>query len=179
MIKFTLDTNCVLAVIKREVLREVILTLADAHANGQADVQIVAIMESENQQGGVPLADFREFEKRLAESELAHLPLCLPVLTWDFTFWGGSVWAKPTDQQLELDLQAILHPDLGGGDAKKFRNRKADIHAMLSHLHHERDVFVSSDDVFHSVENKPRLLSLGAGRIEKPDAAAGLLRGAL
>jgi len=55
-----------------------------------------------------------------------------------------------------------------------WRNRKCDVQAIWSHIHHKRDVFVTSDCNFHKADKKAALIALGAGRIEHPEGALSL-----
>jgi hypothetical protein len=55
-----------------------------------------------------------------------------------------------------------------------WRNRNCDVQAIWSHIHHKRDVFVTSDCNFHKADKKAALIALGAGRIEHPEGALSL-----
>src|SRR5262249_2848608 len=70
MWKFTLDTNCWIAVEENRPEAADIRALANAHAAGVADVAIVAISASEKQKGGRYLRNFEEFQSRLNSLQL-------------------------------------------------------------------------------------------------------------
>jgi hypothetical protein len=72
----------------------------------------------------------------------------------------------------------VLFPRLsfdGAALDHQWRNAKCDVLSIWSHIHYRRHVFVTSDGNFHKETKKPRLLALGAGRIEQPADAALLL----
>jgi hypothetical protein len=54
----------------------------------------------------------------------------------------------------------------------RWRNKKCDVLALWSHLHHQGNVFVTSDTNFHKTSKKPQLIALGAGHILGPTEAA-------
>jgi hypothetical protein len=67
-----------------------------------------------------------------------------------------------------------VDPNSGTID-RKWLNAKCDVQAFWSHMHHEREVFVTSDQNFHAETKKRELLALAGGRIEYPIGAAALL----
>jgi hypothetical protein len=64
-------------------------------------------------------------------------------------------------------------PNPSTGKWRKWRNCKCDVLAIWSHIHHKRDVFVTSDPAFH--KKKTALIALGAGRFERLEGALSLL----
>ena len=109
---------------------------------------------------------------------------------WDITFWDYSVWSDAAMQALEQQIHETLFPNIeflwqdycraNGLDPKstpsgKWRNCKCDVLAMWSHIHGNRDVFVTSDGNFHAAAKKAAVISLGAKHIEYPDDAVSLL----
>jgi hypothetical protein len=157
-------------------------------------VAVVAIMASEKQRAGEYIEDFEIFENRLEKLGISHLRLLLPIFYWGIAFWGRALWSDANMQDLERRIHQVLFPqvkflwkdycDFHGLDWRtspaasalghKWRNPKCDVLAMWSHIHYGRDVFVTSDCLFHKTK-KPALLSLGARRIERPEGAVALL----
>jgi predicted nucleic acid-binding protein len=62
---FTLDTNCLIDIAENRPAAAAVRALAAAHAEGRADVAIVAISASEAQLGGRFIQNYDEFRNRL------------------------------------------------------------------------------------------------------------------
>ena len=186
---FTLDTNCLIDIEESRPAAAAVRKLADAHATGTADVAVVAMSASERQKNGQHLGSFTEFQARLATLSLAHLSVVLPMMYLDISFWDHCLWVDNAMIGLERQIYAILFPKMqflwedycrdSGIDPPpnaptgKWRNCKCDVQAMWSHMHGQRQVFVTSDQNFH--RNRSALIGLGAGRIESPDDACSIL----
>lgn len=193
---FTLDTNCALAVDEGRTAVPAVMALANAHARGDADVAIVAIMASEKQRSGGYLTDFGEFRQRLGALGLGHLGLVLPMLYFDVCYFDQALWADEEAEALERRVHEALFPSVAfefaeccaslgldpcaarPADVPKWLNAKCDVQAMWSHLRAGRGVFVTSDGNFHKPGKKAKLIALGAGRVETPASAAALVGGA-
>jgi hypothetical protein len=185
---FTLDTNCLIDIEKNRPAAVAVRMLADAHAAGTADVAVIAMSASENQKDGQLLRNFAEFQGYLATLHLAHLNIIDPMMRWDLFFWDHAFWGDD-DAMLDLERQidSILFPneqswedhcrdkgiDPESNPTGKWRNHRCDVQAIWSHMHSQRQVFVTSDRNFH--RKKAGLIGLGAGRIEYPDDARSLL----
>lgn len=194
MLSFTLDTNCIIAVDEDRQEAKAICKLADAHANGRADVAVIAIMASEKQRSGAALESFEIFTQRLNSLSLGHLGLCLPLAYFDITYWDHCLLAGPEMTNLDEQIHRILFPkippsfqifcaergltmqmDIKDKQKAIWRNAKCDVQAIWSHINAKRDVFVSSDMNFHQPSTKALLIELGAGQIVTPDVAATLI----
>ncbi len=189
MLTFTLDTNCIIALDEKRPEAAHLQSLIAAHDAGNADVGLVAISASERQKKGGPLEDFRHFEQRLASLGLDRLVLLPPMFYWDLGFWDQALWADDEKEALELKIHSVLFPNIDflwsvfcqarGVDQNsheaRWRNAKCDVQALWTHIHHHRDVFVTSDMNFHHAGKKPQLIQLGAGRIESPQTAISLV----
>jgi hypothetical protein len=68
-----------------------------------------------------------------------------------------------------------LDPEARPLDAK-WRNRLCDTQIVWSHIHHGRDVLVTSDDNFFKASKIRRLEALGARRICSPAEAVEIFR---
>jgi hypothetical protein len=194
MWKFTLDTNCWIAVEENRPEAADIRALANAHAAGVASVAIVAISASEKQKDGRHLRNFQEFQERLNSLGLGHLAILSAIGYTDVSFFDRCIWANESIVALERKIHEILFPDVeftwcdycraNGFDPKsapsgewrdRWRNCKCDVQAMWSHIHYGRDIFVTSDSKFHAMTKKPALVALGARRIEYPKDAVSLM----
>ena len=190
MRSFTLDTNCLIAIDEGRPEAAAIRALADAHAPGTAAVAVVAISASEKQQGGGYVQNFAEFRARMAALELAHLDILPPIMYWDITFWDYSLWSDAAMQALEQQIHEILFPkveflwqdycranglDPASPPTGRWRNCKCDVLAIWSHIHGNRDLFVTSDGNFHVAAKKAALVALGARHIEYPGDAVSLV----
>jgi hypothetical protein len=186
---FTLDTNCLIDIEKNQPAAAAVRMLADAHAAGTGNVAVIAMSASENQKNGQLLRDFAEFQNYLATLNLAHLNIVMPMMYWDISFWDHCFWVEDAMLDLERKIHSILFPntqflwedycrDKGTAPPANppvgtWRNRKCDVQAIWSHIHDQRQVFVTRDQNFH--RKKGSLISLGAGRIEYPADACSLL----
>ncbi len=126
----------------------------------------------------------------LARIDLADVVVLSALMIFDFSFWDTCLWGSDDDRAREAEVQGILFPSIAadygmycrsrGLDPsrtpidKTWRNAKCDVQMMWAHLHHGRDVFVTSDDNFHKESKQPALIALGAGRILTPPDAATL-----
>lgn len=190
MLRFTLDTNCIIDLAEKRWSEKSIRDLARAHESGHAKVAVVAASASERQEGGTQLQNFKEFQNRLASLGIAKLDILKTLFYWDVGFWDWSFEMEPRHAPLEQSIHSILFPSVEcqwsefcrsrGLDPEtalknsEWLNKKCDVLAMWSHIHYEHDVFVTSDKNFHSEKKKSDLLILGAGRIEYPNDAVVL-----
>lgn len=191
MLTFTLDTNCIIGIDEGRPEAAAVRRLAEAHAAGAAHVAVVAISASERQRGGRGLDSFTAFEERLARLNLGHLDILHPMAYLDVAFLDHCVLSDDVMESLENKIHAVLFPRTEfswqeycrehGSDPddpradRKWLNAKCDVQVMWSHIHRQRDVFVTSDGNFHAPSNKTRLIALGANRIERPLDAAFLV----
>jgi hypothetical protein len=188
---FTLDTNCLIAIDEDRPEAIPVRALADAAAVGSVGVAIVAISASEKQQGGGVIQNFGDFRMRLSRLGLGHLEILPPLAYSDIMFLDWSLWSDTNSEALERSIHQILFPQIelswqgycraNDLDPRtiptigKWRNCKCDVLAIWSHIHSNRDVFVTTDSNFHSATKKQALIALGANRIELPSSAASLL----
>jgi hypothetical protein len=192
VLTFTLDTNCIIDVEENRPAAPAILQLASAHSRGLANVSLVAMSASERQPGSGYLTDFGLFQDKVRLAGLGHLGVILPMLYWDVSFWDKALWSDAQMGELERKIHVVLFPNIEFdyeqfcearglepkgflGKRMKWRNAKCDVQAIWSHIYAGRDVFVTNDENYHKNLHKPALIALGAGHVEYPDAAAGLL----
>lgn len=192
MIKFTLDTNCVVDVDVGRPNAIFVKKIAGAHLRAEADVCIVAMMASEKQKSGSYLTSFTEFSEKLKLLELSHLGLTFPLCYFDISFWNCCILSGPDLSALEEAIHDVLFPEIEFnyldfcnarnldpdaalvGQAHKWRNAKCDVQAIWSHINGNRDVFVTSDGNFLK-SKRQQLLDLGARQVLSPSEAASLL----
>jgi len=187
MLALSLDTNCLIDIAEGRPDSVAIRALADAHARGEASVAVVAISASEKQKNGKRLTNFDQFRARLNALALGHLEILRPMLYFDVGFWDWAYMVEAEAEILERKIHDVLFPNVEfqwtdfcsargwNPDAQpvddKWRNAKCDVQALWSHIHHGRNVFVTSDAKFHAVTKLPTLISLGAGQILSPQDA--------
>ena len=181
-LSLTLDTNCIVDVDENRRSADYVRSLADENKGGIADVAVVAISASEVQPGKRLLTNFSDFESRLADLNLGHSGILLPMAYLDVTFFDKCLFAGDDEIALEHAIHEILFPGFPFDTAKilgdekalrSWRNKKCDVQAFWAHLHGKRDIFVTSDDNFLN-SKKPRLEALGSKstKIMRPNEAA-------
>ena len=191
---FTLDTNCVIAVADERPEAQAVLDLAHAHAIGTASVALVAISASERQQDGTTLATFTAFKDRLTTLGLGHLDLLKPLAYFGIGYFDWCLLSGNESIAIEKRIHEVLFPAIpfrwpdycdSKGIAPEttsvgtsWRNAKCDVQAYWSHVHHKRQVFVTSDGNFHKQGKKASLLHEFGGQIATPGEAVHLLGGA-
>ncbi|MBY2921031.1 hypothetical protein HF259_06205 [Rhizobium leguminosarum] len=164
--KFTLDTNCLIAVEDNRPEKDAVLSLVAAAKDGRADVAIVASSASERQIGGGYLANIGDFVTRLGELGFGHLELLKPIGAFDVSFYDHAIYPSPEQIELQKEIFSALFPTIEPSWSKhaagrgveptefdspegwKWRNKLLDVQAMWAHLNYDRDVFVTSDKNF-------------------------------
>lgn len=191
MLKFTIDTNCIIDVAEGRPNAASVIALADAHRDGKADVAVVAVSASERQQGDRYLDSYNEFRDRLRSVGLDRLTEIKGLAYFGISYWDHALWSGNELEAREQAIHEILFPgipfrwmdfatgkgldpktDIKSTDAKKWRNAFCDRQMYWSHDHHKRDVFVSGDGNYR----KLLTASIFAGtRIMTPAEAVALL----
>ncbi|WP_428488430.1 hypothetical protein [Rhodopila sp.] len=192
MLRFTLDTNCVIDVDEGRPNSVFVTALAQAHSDQRANVAVVAMMASEKQKTGGYLASFTDFMDRLTRLGLSHLDLALPLCYLDISYLDHCLLSDVNLTELDNKIHRVLFSSIDpnytqycqsngidpnnaiSGQAHRWRNAKCDVQALWSHINRKADVFVTSDRNFLGV-NMPRLIALGAGRVLTPEDAVGVL----
>jgi len=188
---FTLDSSCIEAINEGRAEVKFIRMLADAHTAGKAKVAVVALSAAEKRQVGSYFDDLDAFRDHLAAVDLAHLEILKPMACFDISFPGWCIEPDDTVTTFEKKIHDILFPqsefdwpdfaDAHGFDPDSlspqgdWRRYKCAVLEMGAHISNKRDVFVSADDEFHKPAKKAALLTLGAGRIERPAEALSLV----
>jgi hypothetical protein len=176
-VKFTLDTNCIIDVVKHSSPNYAALqTLLQASKQDRAYLAAVAVTASEKPKDRTEAQHFSTFEKQLLSAGLGHLEILNPIAVLDFSFVDRCVVADDAMVAHERAIHEVLFPEFNYESRdEKWRNRKCDVQAMWCHVYYSRDVFVTNDKNFHKASKKPKLLALGARDIRNPIDAAKLL----
>lgn len=169
--RYTLDTNCIIDLEENRPDAESLRKMIADHGSGAISLAVVAISASENQRGGTPAWSYTTFEEKLKTAGLGHLEQILPMAYWDVAYWDHSIWDG--DPVLERKIHDILfpgepieQPEAVSFPVKKWLNHKCDVQLMWAHIYHDRDIFVTRDDNFHSKANA--LLDIGLRGIIRP-----------
>ncbi|MFC4726249.1 hypothetical protein ACFPB0_13195 [Glycocaulis abyssi] len=191
MIKFTLDTNCLIEVDESRPCAPSIEHLVRSAKLRTADVAIVASSASERQQSGTYLTDFETFRSRMDRLGFGHIEILPPLLRWDMGFWHHGLWAGAGDARREEEIFSVLFPtstyswsdwanaerldidDTSSKSYRNWRNRILDAQAYWAHEYHQRDIFVTSDQNFRRLTKSP---AFPAARILSPQEAERLLK---
>ncbi|MBY4718594.1 hypothetical protein [Ralstonia mannitolilytica] len=174
--KLTLDHNVIIDMAHGNAnvarLREILV-------GTDHEAYVVEIGASEMRKRGIRPDRYDLFEELLNEAGVGSLPRLTPMMIWDVTFWDHCLWSDESMVELATRIDRILFGqspaiDIAAEqqDSPKYAawlNRVCDVHTMWCHLHYKNDVFVTSDQNFHKKTKMPHLVSLGAGRICKPE----------
>ena len=187
-----MDTNCIIALEKKEESAPYIRKLIQMHKNGKINLRIVAISASEKLPSGTYLLNFKEFLKRIKDVGLSEAKILEPICYWDMTYWDHCVWGDEKLSEREEEIQKIIHPTYEMtyadhckkhgyqiDDPKKWQkwvNAKCDVLAMWSHIWYKGDIFVTIDGDFFKKTRKHSLIELGAGDILRPNEAVRKLK---
>lgn len=187
MLRFTLDTNCVIDVEEGRTNAPLVRQLVKLHRNRSIVVSVSAIGASEKQRIGGYAQTFAEFQDKLKAVGFDSLEVLRPKAYWGIVYWDYCVWADEKDR-LERDIHNILFPNIEFIWVEyarvrglpmdilepKWLNPKCDVLAMWCHIKQQGDVFVTRDKNFHKPSKKERLRQLGAGIIVNPQEALAL-----
>jgi hypothetical protein len=181
MVRYTLDTNCIIAMEESRPEASALKTLVERHRQGTLIVQITAIVAAERQRSGTPLERFDDFRARIAalglgEAVFLKPPMYVGLCFVDYCIVHGDEFLSQERAIHEVlfsstpfEIDSSEHP-VGSKQWLRWLNAKCDVLTMWCHLHYGGGVFVSSDENFHASSKRLRLLSMGAGSIVRPDA---------
>ena len=191
VLKFTLDTNCIIDLEENRPAATSVRALVAAHAAGLADVALVAVSASERQPGDVFLDNYHEFQLRIAKLGFAQLRILQPMLNWDAGFWDVGLYSDEEMIKLERSIHQTLFSSIAfewaefaanvgvpldaikSSAAKRWRNAFCDRQMFWAHLHNGRDVFVTSDADFR--RKLSRSVEFSRKQIVTPGEAATML----
>lgn len=190
MIKLTFDTNCLIDVDEGRPAATAVLDLVKAGRDGHVDVALVASSASERQRSGEFLENITFFRERARTLGFGDMPLLPPLARWGISFWDSALYASEEDAAREQNIYRTMFPaspyawadfailrgttpnNTQGPEYLRWRNQILDAQAFWAHVHHERNVFVTSDARFNRLENASHL---GRTMVRTPpDALAAL-----
>jgi hypothetical protein len=182
---FTLEWNAVITLESEgrkgcTELRELISLHGDKISLG-----IVSTAASENNLGRELPKTAVEFEKRLKEVGIDHLPKVLTVAVWGLTYyeyslWAGDeyasvtnklwgivkpVWVSSNSAEFAEKFNIPVHTPITSPEYFKWRNKWCDVNSLYAHILAKRDVFVSGDVKNFRGEKHDKLMELGVGQI--------------
>lgn len=141
-------------------------------AAGAYEPFVVEIGASEMRERGIQPDRYDLFEALLREAGLESAPRLPPLGMYDVTFYGHCLYSSK-ELHAEVDrIEQVLFGDSppAGPGSRAWLNRTCDVLSMWCHIRAANDIFVTSDGNFHKASKLPRLVQLGARRIERPDA---------
>ena len=183
MVRYTLDTNCIIAMEESRPEASALMTLVERHRLGTVIVQIAAIAAAERQRLGISFERFDDFRARIAALGLGEVVFLRPPMYAGLCFADYCIVHGDEFLSQERAIHDVLfsstffeidsseHP-LGSKQWLRWLNAKCDVLTMWCHLHYGGGVFVSSDENFHAGGKRLRLLSMGAGSIVRPNEIA-------
>jgi hypothetical protein len=192
MLEFTLDHNCLIDLDEQRPAAPSVRQLIAHHRAQRADVAVVAMAGSERRKDGGYPKTFIDFRRRLEHFDMNDVTV-IPLLGYiDICFIERCLISGKDAVKVESGIHKVLFPgtalrwkdyapqngfevtDRSSREYHRWRNRLCDVQAMWSHIHHGRDVFVTSDRNFLRAK-RSKLIALGAGDIRTPDEASALL----
>lgn len=190
MLKFTLDTNCLIEVDENRPGARFVERLVNSAKYEIADVAMVASSASERQKSGAYLTSFTIFRSRMDQLGFSHINILPPLLRWDMGFWNHGIWAGREDYAREKEIFDILFPksahdwhdyaaakklsvdDTESKAYRTWRNKLLDAQAYWAHEYHRRDVFVTNDRNFLRLTTSP---SFPDANIMSPEEASRMI----
>jgi HPt (histidine-containing phosphotransfer) domain-containing protein len=186
--KLTLDWNCVIEVEENRPQAGNVNELIEGHRRGEIEVALLAASASENTKSMRFPGNSGVFKQRIEQLGWEDLPLVkmpgvLGLSYYGYCFMVGDGVAFQSDldalwQVIAPKVPRNAEDNLRDGQAwddwaiqseelAKWRNSWCDVISAYSHIHEERDVFVTNNTRdFHN--NAQALASLGMKHISKP-----------
>lgn len=191
MMKFTLDTNCLIDVAENRDRAPYVQKLLAAAQQGKAQVALVASSASEKQESGEFLLSLATFNERRVSLGFGGLELLPSIGRMDVSFFDHCLWGDDESIAREHAIYLALFPtsppewedyatakghsadDQTGKGYMRWRNQILDAQAFWAHEHAEHDIFVTSDVRFNVLERHP---AFPDAVIKEPAEAAGILQ---
>lgn len=193
--KLTLDWNCVIEVEEGQPQADAVRALIVAHHSGQIEVALLAASATENTQSRMLPGNASIFLERVARLGWGDLPLVPMPMIWGLSYWDHAYYAKDAkeferkfdaiwavmaprfarDPQAHLTLgQTLDDATIQSAALSRWRNTWCDVMSAYTHIHENRDVFVTNNtrDFQGHAE---ALAPLGMAQIATPDQAVKLL----
>lgn len=177
MLKFALDTNCLIDLEEDRFDASHLRKLLVAYQNKKIDLAVIAVSASENQKGGVSNQSYAMFVAKLKNVGLDGVIQLLPMMIWDVFYWDHALWSSPEMESLASELRELLFPGVPleppariEGNSR-WRNQMCDVLVAWCCIHHGWSL-VSRDGNFH--DKKDELAALGLRQIVRPSEAVSL-----
>lgn len=188
LIAFTLDTNCLIDVDEARPTASAVLAVLQASREGRAIVAMAASSASERQQNCDFLQSINVFRDRMSRLGFGDVELLPGILRCGIGFLDNGLLADDEMCAREVQIFSTLFPthavewaayaaqkgvDPEARDAPhylKWRNKILDAQAYWAHEHHNRNVFVTSDNNFRRLNGAAGFPD--ANVLEPEDAAA-------
>jgi hypothetical protein len=176
--------DCLAALDDKRPETEAIRRIVSAHESRDALVAVTAMSAFTNE-------TYSEFQSYLKSLGLGDIEILRPMAYFDISFPEWCVFPTEELEDIEREIHSILFPSIqyAWKDFRKandleetipsrdsaWRRAKCDVQSMLAHMEYERDVFVTSAEIFHRDLKKRQLIALGARAIEYPTQAAAMI----
>lgn len=177
MLKFALDTNCIVDLEEDRCDAHHLRKLLAAYQMQQIDLATFAVSASENQKGGISNQDYAAFVTKLKNVGLDRATQLLPMMIWDVFYWDHALWSSPDMELLASRLRDVLFPGVEVAppaaieENSRWRNQMCDVLVAWCCIHHGWPL-VSRDENFH--KKKAELAALGLVQIYRPVEAVDL-----
>lgn len=191
MQNITLDSNCIIDLEQNNSTASHLEKLIQMHLCRVINLRVVAISGSERKRDHTYPSNLKEFKQRISQIGLGDVEILPTPCYQGLSFEGYSIHSGEKSRELEREIQQVMFPTIEFDfmdfcknrrlnlDNKKARqkwiNAKCDVLTLWSHIQFKGDILVTKDKDFHKKTVKPRLITLGAGKILKPDEAVKLL----
>jgi len=180
VIKFTLDTNCIIDLEENRPDSVYLKKLLEAWHNDNINLAVVAVSASENQPAGEINNSYSQFEKKLSSVGLSDATELLPLAIWDVFYWDHALWSDEEMKKLSNDIRDVLFPGIslsppeGQKEERIWRNKLCDVLVVWCCIFHGWDTLVTRDNNFH--KKKKDLFKLGVKNILLPKEAVELCK---
>ncbi len=166
MITFTLETNCLIDLDLNRHDACWLWHLIERHRKKEVSVAFVSVSASERQQGDIFLPTYTDFLKRLKDVGVSDIPQIAGLAYLGISYFERALNASEESIDLEREIHEALFPNLPFNLDEyatalskavdelsieqyfKWRNAWCDRQMIWSHIHHDRDVFVTRDGNF-------------------------------
>ncbi|MEP3349509.1 MAG: hypothetical protein ABJN96_06080 [Marinomonas sp.] len=180
MLKFVLDTNCVIDLEESRSDASHLEILIEEWKNGNVGLAIVAVSASENQQGGDANQNYSQFQTKLENAGLSGVYELLPIGKLDVFFWDHFLCSNDEMEQLEQSIRNILFPNTTTTPSEeitansKWRNQMCDTLVAWACSYHGWDSLVTNDQNFH--KKSEDLKQFGINKILTPEQAVKIAK---
>lgn len=180
MLRFVLDTNCIIDLEEGRPDSAFLTPLIAAWKAGKVELAIVAVSASENQRGGVIHQTYEVFKEKLRRVGLSDAFELMPLGIWDLFYWDHFLWSDDEMENLADQIRDILFPGIPNSPPQSpaqeyvWRNQLCDVLIAWCCIFHNWNTLVSRDGNFH--KNRSDMKKLGLDRVLYPSEALKLVQ---